>query len=64
MPKPNTESAAYCSRGVERFLGAVKRAGNALPHPITLLAGAAVLVLLLSAIAGSFGISVLHPSTG
>jgi aminobenzoyl-glutamate transport protein len=64
MSKSNTESAAYSSRGVERFLGAVERAGNSLPHPITLFAGAAVMVLLLSAIASSFGISVLHPSTG
>jgi aminobenzoyl-glutamate transport protein len=57
-------TATYSSRRVERFLGAVERAGNALPNPTTLFAGAALLVLVLSALAASFGLSVAHPSTG
>lgn len=54
----------HSSSAVDRFLNVVERAGNALPHPATLFAGMAVLVLIASAIAASFGMAVVHPSTG
>jgi aminobenzoyl-glutamate transport protein len=53
----------HSSSAVDRFLNVVERAGNALPHPATLFAGMAVLVLIASAIAASFGLMVVHPST-
>jgi aminobenzoyl-glutamate transport protein len=54
----------HSSSAVDRFLNVVERAGNALPHPATLFAGMAVLILIVSAIAASFGLMVVHPSTG
>ena len=45
-------------------LGAIERAGNALPNPATLFALMAAGVVLLSAVAASFDISVKHPGTG
>lgn len=49
---------------VERFLGVVERAGNALPHPATLFASMALLVVVGSALAALAGVSATHPSTG
>jgi aminobenzoyl-glutamate transport protein len=49
---------------VSRLLGVIERVGNALPHPATLFAGAALLVVLASAIAARFDLSVVHPATG
>lgn len=49
---------------VDRFLGAVERIGNLLPHPATLFAGFALLVVIASWIASLFDISVIHPGTG
>jgi aminobenzoyl-glutamate transport protein len=49
---------------VSRALAIVERVGNALPHPATLFAGAALLVVLLSAVASALGLSVVHPATG
>jgi len=43
--------AAAESRLTARFLGAVERVGNALPHPATLFASMAVLVVLVSGVA-------------
>jgi aminobenzoyl-glutamate transport protein len=48
---------------VNRFLGFIEKAGNILPHPTTLFVILAVLVLILSAIAASLGVSVIHPGT-
>ncbi|MFM8334247.1 MAG: AbgT family transporter, partial [Opitutaceae bacterium] len=48
----------------QSFLNGVERAGNALPHPATLFAGLAVLVLVLSWLLHSLGVSVQNPSTG
>jgi aminobenzoyl-glutamate transport protein len=48
---------------MNRFLGAIERAGNILPHPATLFVILAVLVLFLSAIAAWSGVSVIHPGT-
>ncbi|HLS70771.1 MAG TPA: AbgT family transporter [Chitinophagaceae bacterium] len=49
---------------VDRFLSSVERIGNLLPHPATLFAGFALLVVLLSWIVSLFDISVIHPGTG
>lgn len=46
-----------------RFLGAIEKAGNILPHPATLFVILAVLVLILSAITAGMGVSVIHPGT-
>ncbi|MUK88477.1 AbgT family transporter [Ornithinibacillus sp. L9] len=45
----------------QRFLDVVEYVGNKLPHPVTLFAILALLVLVLSAVVSSFGISVEHP---
>ncbi|MFD3003350.1 AbgT family transporter [Pontibacter toksunensis] len=50
--------------GVDRFLSVVERIGNALPHPATLFAGFALLVVILSWVASQFDLAVVHPGTG
>ncbi|GAB4073030.1 AbgT family transporter [Barrientosiimonas marina] len=45
----------------QRFLDGIERIGNKLPHPITLFAILAGLVLILSAALQPLGISVEHP---
>lgn len=47
-----------------RALAWIERAGNALPHPGTLFAVMALVVLVLSAIGASLGVQVAHPGTG
>jgi len=47
-----------------RFLDWTERTGNRLPEPITLFAILAGLVLVISAIAGTAGLSAVHPGTG
>ena len=49
---------------LSRFLTIVERGGNALPHPATLFALMAVLVIIVSAVAAQFDLSVVHPGTG
>jgi len=49
---------------IDRFLNIVEKGGNALPHPATLFALLAALVVLLSGIAAWFELSAAHPSTG
>jgi aminobenzoyl-glutamate transport protein len=49
---------------MERFLSLVERVGNALPHPASLFAGFAGLVILLSWVFAQFDIAVIHPGTG
>jgi aminobenzoyl-glutamate transport protein len=49
---------------LSRSLGFIERAGNALPHPATLFALMALAVIIISAIAAQFNISVIHPGTG
>lgn len=46
---------------LQRSLDRVEYIGNKLPHPVTLFAILAMLVLVLSAIISQFGISVEHP---
>lgn len=50
--------------GVDRFLAIIERAGNALPHPATLFAILALVVVLVSWLADLSGMSALHPATG
>lgn len=49
---------------VARWLDAVERVGNALPHPATLFVALSLLVVLLSTLLGAAGVSVAHPATG
>jgi aminobenzoyl-glutamate transport protein len=49
---------------VTRLLALIERGGNALPHPATLFAIMAGLVILVSAIAATLDVSVVHPGTG
>ncbi|MBX3280003.1 MAG: AbgT family transporter [Acidobacteria bacterium] len=58
-----TTSATETTR-LARVLGVIERGGNALPHPATLFAILALIVVLISAIAASFGLTVTHPGTG
>ena len=52
------------SSWVYRFLAIIERVGNALPHPSTLFALFAVLVIILSWVFSLMDISVVHPGTG
>src|SRR5699024_1679656 len=45
----------------QRSLDRVEKVGNTLPHPVTLFAILAVLVILISGIAALFNLSVEHP---
>ncbi|UCF38879.1 MAG: AbgT family transporter [Acidobacteriota bacterium] len=49
---------------LDRFLALVERIGNALPHPATLFALFAAIVVLLSWVFNSLEIAVAHPGTG
>jgi aminobenzoyl-glutamate transport protein len=60
----NPASGPAPSRGVAGFLGTVERMGNALPHPATLFAGLATLVVVLSGVFAAIGIEATHPGTG
>ncbi len=48
---------------LSRFLGIIERGGNALPHPATLFALMALGVVVISAVAAQFDLSVVHPGT-
>ncbi|AJH14238.1 AbgT family transporter [Myroides profundi] len=48
---------------VDKFLSSVEKIGNMLPHPATLFASFAILVIIASWIASFFDLSVLHPGT-
>ena len=62
-PSPATPPAPRRS-AIDRFLNIVERGGNALPHPATLFAILALLVVLLSWVAAQMGVTVQHPGTG
>ena len=49
---------------VQRFLTAVERVGNLLPHPATLFGLFALLVIVLSGAFSLFDFSVVNPATG
>ena len=58
------ESSPAKPSGFQSLLNFVERAGNALPHPATLFAGLAALVLVLSWVLHTLGVSVQNPATG
>jgi aminobenzoyl-glutamate transport protein len=57
-------TAAKKTSMVDRFLTFVERVGNLLPHPASLFASFALLVVLVSWVAAQFDITVVHPGTG
>ena len=54
----------FLNRALNVFLTTVERGGNALPHPGTLFAILAGVVVVVSAIAARTGLEVIHPGTG
>jgi len=61
---PTTSAQPPKRTMLDRFLLVIERGGNALPHPATLFALLALAVIVLSAIAAQFELSVAHPTTG
>jgi aminobenzoyl-glutamate transport protein len=57
---PDKTHSSYLTRA----LGWIERIGNALPHPGTLFALMALLVIAASAVVSRFDLSVTHPGTG
>ena len=55
---------AFFDNWTSVFLTAVERGGNALPHPATLFAILALVIVILSGVAASTGLEVIHPGTG
>lgn len=49
---------------INSFLGVIEKVGNALPHPATLFAIFAFLVIIVSGIVSAFDLEVIHPGTG
>ncbi len=49
---------------INRILGIIEKVGNALPHPGTLFAILAGVVIILSGIATLFDLEVVHPGSG
>jgi aminobenzoyl-glutamate transport protein len=49
---------------LDRALALIERGGNALPHPATLFATLALLLIFASAFAAWLGLTVTHPGTG
>lgn len=49
---------------LDRVLKVIERAGNALPHPVSIFAILAGLVIVLSAVGSWMQLSVVHPGTG
>ncbi len=54
-------SSTPAKRPIERFLNTVEWLGNLLPHPITLFALFSLFIIVASAIAAAFGVSVMDP---
>lgn len=59
-----TLSAPKRRSAIDTFLNIVERGGNLLPHPATLFAILAVLIVVASGIAAQFDLVVQHPATG
>lgn len=59
-----TSTAPRPRTAIDRFLSVVERGGNALPHPATLFAILAGVVLVASWLASRAGLAVAHPATG
>jgi len=62
---PSAEPPNSPFRGIlQKMLRWIEVAGNALPHPGTLFAILAALVIVLSGVANGLGLEVRHPNTG
>ena len=59
-----TDQNAKKNGAIEKFLTIIEKTGNALPHPATLFAIFALLVVVLSGLFSVMDISVKHPGTG
>ena len=59
-----SQRSEFLRRALTAFLATVERGGNALPHPGTLFAILAGLIVIISAIAARTGLEVTHPGTG
>ena len=55
---------AFLNDWTSIFLGTIERVGNALPHPATIFAILALLIVIVSGLAASTGLEVVHPGTG
>jgi aminobenzoyl-glutamate transport protein len=60
----STPAAPPRPSALSRFLGAIERVGNALPHPATLFAILAGGVVVLSWLLSELGVAVAHPKDG
>ena len=58
------ENTTHKAGRIERFLNIIEKAGNALPHPATLFAIFAFIVVLFSWIFEAVDLTVIHPGTG
>jgi aminobenzoyl-glutamate transport protein len=63
-PEPPAPPPPPRRGALDRVLGGIERAGNALPHPASLFAILAAGVVVLSAVAAAFDLVVTHPGTG
>ncbi len=61
---PDATAPARPTPLATRLLNGVERAGNALPHPVTLFIGLSALVMVVSWILHRLGVQVAHPATG
>lgn len=57
------EKATQKNDLISRFLSIIEKVGNALPHPATLFAIFAFLIVIISGIASMFHLEVVHPGT-
>lgn len=57
-------SSGISGRFIARALDLIERAGNRLPHPITIFCLFAAAVPVISAVAAAFDVSVINPRTG
>jgi aminobenzoyl-glutamate transport protein len=52
------------AKGRRGVLDAIERVGNALPDPVLLFVGLMVIVMAVSAVAATLGLSAIHPGSG
>jgi aminobenzoyl-glutamate transport protein len=64
MPEKFKASSTDKSNFFSKFLSIIEKTGNALPHPATLFAIFAGLIILLSGVTSLFHLEVIHPGTG
>jgi aminobenzoyl-glutamate transport protein len=66
ISQPMTEQQDGPARrsALSRFLGAIERIGNALPHPAILFASFAVAIIVLSWLLAKLGVSAVNPKDG